>query len=79
MMIVAETVIPLTDTYHSIMIITKTDFMEMPTKKVTLEKGHILLSAMEKIIGIGITTNKTTGEFTVIHLLSVLLYNPCPT
>lgn len=68
MMIVAETVIPPRDTYHSIMIIIKTDSMEMPTKRVTLGKGLIPLSAMEKIIEIGITTNRITGEFSGLHL-----------
>lgn len=62
MMIVVGTVIPLTDTYHSIMIITKTDFMEILTKKVIQEKGLIPLSAMEKIIEIGIIINRIIGK-----------------
>lgn len=63
MMTAAGIVIPLTDIYHNIMIITKTDIREMLTKKVTLGKGPILPSAMGKITGIGITTNRITGKF----------------
>lgn len=62
MMIAAETVILLIDTYLSIMIIIKTDIREILTKKVTLGKDPILLLVMEKIIVIGIITSKTAGK-----------------
>lgn len=62
MMIAAETVILLIDTYLNIMIIIKTDIREILTKRVTLGKGPILLLVMEKIIVIGITTSKTAGK-----------------
>lgn len=70
MMTVAGTVIPLTDICHNTTIITKTDIREMLTKKVTLEKGPILPSVMEKITGIGITTNRTADTTVIVNIES---------
>lgn len=55
-MTAAEIVIPLTGTYHSIMITTiRTDTRVIPTRKVTQGKGPIPASVMEKTTEIGIT------------------------
>lgn len=63
MMTVAGTVILLIDIFHNITIIIKTGIREKLTRKMTLGKGPIQPSVMEKITGTGITTNKTVGEF----------------
>lgn len=62
-MTVAGTVILLTDIFYNTTIIIKTGIREMLTRKMTLGKGHIQPSAMEKITETGITTNKMAGEF----------------
>lgn len=63
MMTVAGTVTLLIDICHNTTIIIKTGTREILTRKVTLGKGPIQPSAMEKITETGITTNKTAGKF----------------
>lgn len=71
MMTVAGTVTLLIDICHNAMIIIiKTGIREMLTRKVTLGKGPIQPSAMEKITETGITTNKTAGEFSTFKICS---------
>lgn len=70
MMTVAETVTLLIDICHNTMIITKTGIREMLTRKVTLGKGHIQPSAMEKITETGITTNKTADTTVIVNIES---------
>lgn len=62
-MTVAGTVTLVINIYPNTMIIIKISIKEMLTRKVTLGKGPIRLSATEKITETGITTNKTAGKF----------------
>lgn len=62
MMTVAGTVILLIDICHNTMIIVRTGIREMHIRKVTLGKGPIQPSAMEKTTETGITINKTAGK-----------------
>lgn len=70
MMTVAGTVTLLIDICHNTTIIIKIGIREMLTRKVTLGKGPIQPSAMEKITETGITTNKTADTTVTVNIES---------